>query len=264
MHKISYAFRALALLLLGSLAHAQAAGTITFSANKTSATGSLTPVLTWSTSPVATSCAAGGAWSGTKFASGSETVATITSSKSYTLTCTWGNGAATIAWIKPTTNSDGSALTDLTGYKILFGTSSSALNQSMMVNDANATSATVPALAAGTWYFAVRSLNSKQVESVNSNVAQKSITGTSAAKTVSISITSSTTPVLKSTSTVVYDVLISGGVRVLGRQVGTAPIGTPCQQHYVVGTSSYMVATSYVKITTTPRSNAVVARCAKS
>src|SRR5678815_2204382 len=88
MHRLSNAFRALPLLLLGTFAHAQTAGTITFTANKTSATGSLTPVLTWSTTPVASSCTASGAWSGTKFASGSQTLATITTSKSYTVSYT--------------------------------------------------------------------------------------------------------------------------------------------------------------------------------
>jgi hypothetical protein len=262
MHKISYAFRALALLLLGSLAHAQTAGNITFSANRTWDTGSLTPVLTWSTSPVATSCVASGAWSGNKFASGSETVATITASKSYTLTCTWGNGAASISWIKPTTNSDGSALTDLTGYKILFGTSSSALNQSMMVNNSSATSATVSALASGTWFFAVRSLNSKQVESVNSSVAQKTITGTSAAKAVAINITATT---LKTTGTSVYDVLYdSAHVRYVNQVVGTVALGKPCKSYYKVGTSYYMLDSADVKLTVKPRSTALVARCATS
>src|ERR1044072_5955990 len=98
MQKVSNALLALPLLLLGTLAQAQTAGTINFTANKTSATGSLTPVLTWSTSPVAPSCSASGAWSGTKFASGSETLAAITASKSYTLTCAWGNGTAKISW----------------------------------------------------------------------------------------------------------------------------------------------------------------------
>ena len=117
MHKVSYALLALPLLLLGSIAQAQTAGTITFTANKTSSTSSFAPVLTWSTSPVATSCAASGGWSGTKFASGSETEPTISANTSYSLTCTWGSGAATISWTAPTKNTDGSSLTNLTGYK---------------------------------------------------------------------------------------------------------------------------------------------------
>ena len=109
--------------MLGTLAQAQTAGTITFTAKQASATGSLAPVLTWSTTPVASSCTAGGAWSGTKFASGTETLATITASKSYTLTCVWGNGSASLNWTAPTKNTDGTSLTDLAGYKVVFGSS---------------------------------------------------------------------------------------------------------------------------------------------
>src|SRR4051794_35459318 len=138
MHKVSYALFALPLLLLGSIAHAQTAGTITFTANKTSSTTSFAPVLTWSTSPVATSCAASGGWSGTKFASGSQTVTSISANTSYTLTCAWGNGAATVSWTAPTKNANATSRTDLAGYKSLFGNSSTSLTKSQTVSDPKA------------------------------------------------------------------------------------------------------------------------------
>ena len=153
------------MLLLGSIAQAQTAGTITFSANKTSSTGSFAPVLTWSTSPVATSCSASGGWSGTKFASGSETVASISANASYTLTCAWGNGSATVSWTAPTKNTNGSSLTDLASYKILFGNSSTSLTKSQTVSDPKATSATVAALAPGTWSSTVRAVHGTGVDS---------------------------------------------------------------------------------------------------
>jgi hypothetical protein len=265
MHKVSYALLALPLLLLGSIAQAQTAGTITFTANKTSSTSSFAPVLTWSTSPVATSCAASGGWSGTKFASGSETEPTISANTSYSLTCTWGSGAATISWTAPTKNTDGSSLTNLTGYKILYGTSSTALNQSMMVNDPKATSATVPALATGTWYFSVRAVNSSGAESADSNQTSKTISSASAAKTVAITVTPPpTTTTLKVVATPAYDVLIRNSVRVLGRQVGTVPIGTTCGSYYQVGTNYFKVQTASVNLSMQPRSNSIVAKCAKS
>src|SRR5213076_1330508 len=92
------------------------AQTVSLSANKTSATGSLTPVLTWSTNPVASSCAASGGWSGTKAASGSQTLTAISASTNYTLTCTWATGSSTVSWVAPTTNTDGSSLTNLAGF----------------------------------------------------------------------------------------------------------------------------------------------------
>jgi len=275
MHKVSYALFALPLLLLGSIAQAQTAGTITFNANQTSATGSLTPVLTWSTSPVASSCTASGAWSGTKFASGSETLAAITSSKSYTLTCTWGNGSATLNWTAPTKNTDGTTLTDLAGFKVLYGTSSTALNNVTSINDAKATTTTIAALGQGTWYFTMRAVNTKGAESDNGAIQQKVITGASAAKTVNITITAPTPPptnppptgtTLKTTSTRVYDVIWDdvNSVRIRGRQVGTIAIGKACDANYHVGTNYYGVNKADAKITVTPRSNRVIVSCAKS
>ena len=260
MHRLTIAFRALPLLVLASWAHAQTAGTINFTANQTSATGSLTPVLTWSTTPVASSCTASGAWSGTKFASGSETLATITASKSYTLTCAWGNGTANLSWVAPTQNTDGSSLTNLKGYRILYGTSASNLNLSQSVNSATATSASIPALGSGTWYFAVRAVNTSGAESDNSAVVSRTITAATASKTVNITIN----PAWKTISTIAYDVVIRDGVYAVGRQVGTVPLGTKCQTHYKVGVDYYKVDAAYVTVTIQPRSNSIIARCAKS
>ncbi|HKU90854.1 MAG TPA: hypothetical protein VJP84_13765 [Steroidobacteraceae bacterium] len=264
MHRLSNALLALPLLLLGTLAQAQTAGTISFTANQTSATGSLTPKLTWSTTPVASSCTASGAWSGTKFASGSETLATITASKSYTLTCAWGNGTATINWAAPTQNTNGTRLTDLKGFKIVYGKSATSLTYSQSVNSATATNATVAALGSGTWYFAVRAVNNAGAESDNSAVVSRTINAATAAKTVNITINSTgTTDVWVTTSTAVYDVLMQNGVRVLGRQVGTVPLNTRCQTYYKVGTNYYKINETKIKVTTKPRSAQMVARCAK-
>jgi hypothetical protein len=101
-------------------------------------------------------------------------------------------------------------------------------------------------------------------ESSNSAVVQRTISAATAAKTVNITITAATTTVWKTTSTAVYDVLSSNGVRVLGRQVGTVPLGTSCQTYYKVGTDYYKVRNEKVQLTTEPRSSSIVARCAKS
>lgn len=264
MRNISYAPLALLLILSATAAHAQTAGTITFTANTTSGTGSVTPVLTWSTSPVASSCTAGGSWSGNKFASGTETLAAITATRTFSLNCTWGNGTATINWTRPTTNTDGSALTNLSGFKVLYGTSASALTNVKQVTGATATSTTISALQTGTWYFTVRAVNSNGVESGNSSVVQKSITGASASKSLTITVNPATTPTLKTTGTRVYDILYQNGGRVLGREVGRVPLGTPCNKNYPVPTNYYPVPRTSVTFSRTSRSNTVVARCAAS
>lgn len=182
------------LSLAAVAAQAQNAGVVTLRANATSASGSMTPVLTWSTNPVATSCTASGGWSGTKAASGTQTLATITASTNYTLTCAWSSGSAQVRWTAPTTNTDGSALLNLASYRVYYGTSSNSLSQYSDVPDNTQTSATINSLSAGTWYMAVRAVNTSQVESSNSNVVTKSVAGATSASTVAITITQPTPP----------------------------------------------------------------------
>ena len=256
-----------ALLIVLSLAagavQAQTAGVVTLRANATSATGSMVPVLTWSTNPVATSCAASGGWSGTKAASGTQTLATIRASTNYTLTCTWGTGSATVNWTAPTTNTDGSALTNLASFRIYYGTSASSLSQKSDVTDNTRRSATISPLTPGTWYFAVRAVNTSGTESDSSNVTSKAVAGATAAKTVAITITPAA-QTRYTTSTSIYDIVRSSTTNkfVLGRYVGTAPIGTPCRSAYYLTGDFYGINTGYVKLTRTPRGDTLVAHCA--
>ena len=84
-------------------------------------------------------------------------------------------GVATLSWTPPTTNTDGSALTNLAGYRIYYGTSSNALTQVVQVGNASVNRYVLDGLARGTWYFAVRAYNTAGVESANSNIVSKSV-----------------------------------------------------------------------------------------
>jgi hypothetical protein len=84
-------------------------------------------------------------------------------------------GTATLSWQPPTQNSDGSPLTDLAGYRIRYGTASSALSNSVDVANAGVTSAVIEGLSPATWYFAVVAYNAAGVESDLSSIAQKTI-----------------------------------------------------------------------------------------
>lgn len=86
-----------------------------------------------------------------------------------------GTGTATVNWTPPTANTDGTTLTDLAGFKVVYGRSSTTLNQSATVSNAGLTSYTVNALTSGQWFFAVRAVNAAGVESDISNVASKTI-----------------------------------------------------------------------------------------
>jgi hypothetical protein len=271
----SFAFLFSLFMLATGVAEAQTAGVVTLTANRTSATGSLAPVLTWSTNPVATSCRASGGWSGTKAASGSQTQTTINASTNYTLTCSWGTGSSSVSWTAPTANTDGSTLTNLAGFRVYYGTSSTALSSSTTVSDVTRRSATVSSLAPGTWYFAVRAFNTAGVESANSNVATKTVSGASAARTVSITITSPTpvpppptppTGTLRTTSVDVYDVLQqSNGTWAPRAIVGRIALGRTCSTAFTANGGYYQITKSDVtRNSTSPWSNIFVARCATS
>jgi hypothetical protein len=84
-------------------------------------------------------------------------------------------GAATLSWTPPTTNTNGTPLTDLTGYTINYGTSADSLTSSVNVPQATTTSYTFQGLSSGTWYFTVSAYASDGSQSAPSSVASKTI-----------------------------------------------------------------------------------------
>jgi hypothetical protein len=83
------------------------------------------------------------------------------------------NGGAELSWTPPTQNTDGSALTNLAGYRIAYGTSPNALTQTVQVANVGVTRYTLDNLSPGTYYFAVRAYTANGTESSNSNVSSK-------------------------------------------------------------------------------------------
>jgi hypothetical protein len=80
-------------------------------------------------------------------------------------------GAATLNWVPPTVNADGTPLTDLAGYTIRYGTSPGTLNQIIEIKNPGVTSYVVESLTPATWYFAISAVNSQGVESQTTGVA---------------------------------------------------------------------------------------------
>lgn len=167
-----------ALLAIAAPAFSQSPS-LTFTLETTTNNGaSVTPRLTWSTTPAATTCTAAGAtdWVGTKAATGTALLAAVTASRTFGIACAWpGVTKVALTWTAPTTNSDGSALTDLAGYRIQYGLTSTDLSTSAY-QQTLATSWTSPDLAPGTWYFGVKAFNALGLESGLSNIASKATT----------------------------------------------------------------------------------------
>jgi hypothetical protein len=84
-------------------------------------------------------------------------------------------GSATLSWMPPTENSDGSSLTNLAGYRVHYGRSPTQLSQTIEITNASLSTYVVDNLSAGTWYFSLVSVNSGGTTSVLSNVAAKTI-----------------------------------------------------------------------------------------
>jgi hypothetical protein len=83
------------------------------------------------------------------------------------------SGTATVNWTPPVTNTDGSAITNLSGYNIHYGNVSTNLSQTVQLSNVGLTSYTMTNLSSGTWYFAVTAYNSTGAESALSNVSSK-------------------------------------------------------------------------------------------
>jgi hypothetical protein len=82
---------------------------------------------------------------------------------------------ATLSWLPPTENSDGSALTDLAGYRIYYGRNRDNLTQVVELGNPGLTRYVVENLSPARWFFSMTSVNGDGVESVRSPIASKTI-----------------------------------------------------------------------------------------
>lgn len=147
------------------------ASTLLAGCNRTAGTSSTTSAA--ASSPAASSStvsSAGSTSSQSSTSSTSTTKAPTASSAPAT-----ANKSADVSWTAPTTNTDGSALTNLAGYTIYYGTSPSALSQTVNVPNAGASDYVVQGLTQGTWYFAVAAYTNTGLQSSFSAVVSKSI-----------------------------------------------------------------------------------------
>jgi hypothetical protein len=123
-----------------------------------------TPVASTSTPSSSSSSSSGGSSSGATTASSSSGGAT-----------TSGADNVTLSWSAPTENTNGSALTNLAGYVIYYGTSANAMTQTIDVNTTGMLTYVVSNLSAGNWYFQIVSVNSAGVQSSPSSTVTASI-----------------------------------------------------------------------------------------
>ncbi len=162
---------------------------VNLAADPTSIPSDGSTTLTWE-SANADNCTASGDWSGSKDLSGTETIDGLTADSQFTLTCsdadgsvsdsvdvtiTTGNGTALLSWTPPTQNTDGSTLTNLSGYVIYYGTASGSYTETVTIDNPGLTSYQIDNLTAADWYFVITAMNSSNVESAYSAEVSKTI-----------------------------------------------------------------------------------------
>ena len=85
------------------------------------------------------------------------------------------SGSAQLSWIPPTQRTDGSALTNLAGYRVHYGTAAGSYTHSVQIPNKSITSVVIEDLTATRWYFAVKAYNTSGVESAFSASVNKLI-----------------------------------------------------------------------------------------
>lgn len=83
------------------------------------------------------------------------------------------NGTATLRWLPPTQATDGSAITDLAGYRVKSGRTATDLTVAVNLASPSASSHTLQNLTSGTWFFAVVAYTAAGLESDVSAVVSK-------------------------------------------------------------------------------------------
>jgi len=84
-------------------------------------------------------------------------------------------GSATVSWLAPTLNTNGTALTNLVGYRIYYGQSAASMTQVVQLAGAGVMSYVVTDLLPGTWFFSVAAYSSTGASSNPSAIVSKAI-----------------------------------------------------------------------------------------
>jgi len=84
-------------------------------------------------------------------------------------------GSATLSWVAPTENADGTVLTDLASYRVYYGRTLGNYSSFKAINNPGLTTAVIGNLSEGTWFFVVTARDLSGNESDESNVASKTI-----------------------------------------------------------------------------------------
>jgi len=212
----------------------------TFTVEPTEGQSPLDVTLTWNVPNLAGTapCTASGGWSGAKPASGTELISGVSVTTAYTLTCAATNSNAVLLhWTNPTTNTDGTPLTNRTGSLVAWGDTmqdgAPVLDKTKTVG-ASAAESLIDNLAAKTWYFGVVALANQQ-HSDYSNIVSYNVlppgTGGTFEQTRTVTVHAGPSPPSDLTASAPQAYRLNTGINTLSiEQVGVVPLGTPCDE----------------------------------
>jgi hypothetical protein len=84
-------------------------------------------------------------------------------------------GSATLTWVAPTVNTDGTPLTDLAGYFVRYGTAAGTYTTNLRLSDPTLGTYIVQNLPSGTYFFTVAAFDTSDNVSANSNEVSKTL-----------------------------------------------------------------------------------------
>jgi hypothetical protein len=223
-------------------------------------------------------CSKSGSWSGTAAASGSQPIEVNSSQMTLTLTCSANTESATLNWVNPTQNTDGTAVS-LKGNKVFHANLANEVgNAPPIVIEPAKTTYLLTGLPAGVRYAGVKATSSVSpfIDSNMSNIVSWTVVLPSGSATQQLTCTTPPTPKPPTAVTIgstVWDSLPSrDGIRV-GRYVGLIGVPVECVGREPV-TSQYQgtdVPAEYwavrredVTLTRNPRGDLLLARCVLS
>lgn len=158
-------------------------------------------------------------------------------------------GEATLSWTAPTQRTDGSALTNLDGFKIYYGTQPTTLTLVQDIPDETQTTHVLSGLSPATWYFAMTAYDTDGLESDKSGTVSKVIVPAPPMPPGNLTVT----------ATVAYTV-VKRTDRFVMLPVGTVPADTQCDLTQNVN-GYYVVPRAAVSWSGNVKPDVVVAQC---
>ena len=162
-------------------------------------------------------------------------------------------GESALEWTAPVQNTDGSAPTNLAGFRIHYGRAADQLSQTITINNPALSTYLVEGLGTGQWYFAMIAYNTAGAESVRSGVVSDTILADPPPPNAPMA------PVVRPGATIAYTIVkrVNGFVLL---PVGTVPANTQCDPAQSVN-GRYVVPRAAVTWSGSTRPDVVVADC---